>query len=265
LFEPDPYDLNHVYIRVFYDRDDTPAIKAPLGFFFGSGLGETSVSSLFSGMSPSDNYYCYLPMPFLKGIRIELVNKKHNLSQYPKTCEEFFVEVGLSRNPLKEFPHFKLGYLGATYRNEYPATGIENYDIFSYKGSGALVGQVVAIEPVHPDIKQWWEGDLYIYLDGEKEPRIHGTGHEKDLSMGGWSSLWMLNPFSLPLFGAPKSRDLRMIDGQINGACKTYRFWPGKIPFKESIHMSIEHGTNNSRTANYASLVFYYYIPTKMD
>ena len=29
--------------------------------------------------------------------------------------------------------------------------------------------------------------------------------------------------------------------------------------------MSIEHGTNNSRFANSASLVFYYYIPTHTD
>jgi hypothetical protein len=264
LFEPDPFDLNHICIRVYYDGMATPAIEAPLGFFFGSGLGETSVRSLFIGMSPSDKYYCYLPMPFLEGIRIELVNRKHNLSQYPKSYEEYYVEIGLSLKPLEDFPDYHFGYLGAEYNHAYPAMGDKNYELFSFQGAGAVVGQVVTIEPVHPDVKQWWEGDMYIYIDGEKDPRIHGTGHEEDLSMGGWSSLWMLNPFSLPLFGAPKSQDLKMIEGQINGACTTYRFWPGKIPFRKSIHMSIEHGTNNDRAANYSSLVFYYYIPMSL-
>jgi hypothetical protein len=162
---------------------------------------------------------------------------------------------------MKKIDPLEIGYLGAEYKHQYPATGEANYNIFKFRGSGAVVGQVVTIEPVHADIKQWWEGDMTVYLDGEEIPAIHGTGHEEDLSQGGWSSQWMLNPFSLPLFGAPKSQELKMVDGQINGAVTTYRFWPGKIPFRQSIEMSIEHGTNNCRAANYSSLVYYYFIP----
>ena len=260
LFEPDPYDLNHIFLLVYYDDKSTPDVDVPVGHFFGSGLGEASVRSLFVGMSPSGHYYCYLPMPFYQGIRIELVNKKYNVSDNPKTREEYYVEAGVSSKPLKAVDNLEIGYLGAKYRNEYPATGASNYGIFNFRGRGAVVGQVVTIEPVQPDIKQWWEGDMYVYIDGEENPTIHGTGHEEDLSMGGWSSLWMLNPFSLPLSGAPKSKDLIMVDGQINGSCTTYRFWPGKIPFRKSIDMSIEHGTNNGRAANYSSLVYYYFI-----
>ncbi|MDO9254303.1 MAG: DUF2961 domain-containing protein [Bacteroidales bacterium] len=263
LFEPDPFDLNNIYLRIYYDNKDTPAIDVPIGLFFGSGLGETSVRSLFVGMSPSGNYYCFLPMPFTRGIKIELANKKYNLTNYPRSYEEYYFETGVSLKPLQSISDYKIGYLGAKYKNEYPAVGNKNYEIFTFQGTGAVIGQVVAIEPVHPQIKRWWEGDMYIYIDGKKDPCIHGTGHEEDLSMGGWSSRWMLNPFSLPLFGAPKSQNLKMVDGQINGSVTTYRFWPGKIPFSQSINMSIEHGTNNDRAANYSSLVYFYFVPGK--
>ncbi len=261
LFEPDMFELNHIYLQVTYDGKDTPAIYAPVGPFFGSGLGEAAVNSLFVGMSPSGTYYCYLPMPFRKGIKIELINQKYNMINYPKTVEEYYVEIGVSRAPLFDRCDMTIGNLGVKYNSNYPIVDDQNYEIFSYKGKGAVIGQVVTIEPVQADIKQWWEGDLFIYIDDETEPTIHGTGHEEDLSMGGWSSRWMLNPFSLPLFGLPKSTNLRMIEGQMNGSCTTYRFWPGKLPFKKSIHMSVEHGTNNTLPANYSSLVWYYFIP----
>ena len=265
LFPPDPFDLNHIYLRVYYDNKDTPDIDCPVGSLFGSGLGETSVRSLFIGMSPSGHYYFYLPMPFSKGIKMELVNKKFTYNGNPKSFEEYYFEAGISLKALQVIPGLQIGYLGVKYNNEYPAIGNQHYEMLSLKGTGAIVGQVVTIEPVHPDIKQWWEGDMVIYIDNEEYPRFHGTGHEEDLSMGGWSSFWMLNPFSLPLFGAPKSENLRIIEGQINGACTTYRFWPGKIPFKNSIYMALEHGTNNSRAANYSSSVFFYFAAENSD
>jgi len=77
LFAPDQYCLNHVYLRIFYDGSDKPAVDVPIGPFFGSGLGEADVRSLFVGMSSSGTYYCYLPMPFRKGVRATLQNRSH--------------------------------------------------------------------------------------------------------------------------------------------------------------------------------------------
>jgi len=101
---------------------------------------------------------------------------------------------------------------------------------------------------------------LYIEENGEQKPRFHGTGHE-DEYQGGWSTFWLTNPYSLPLFGEPKTENLIDVFGQVNGSTTAYRFWSGKIPFRSSVRISTEHGNHNDTPVNYSSLVYYYYVP----
>jgi len=254
LYRPSTYSLNHVYLRIFYDQQAKAAVEAPLGSFFGSGLGEADMRGLFAGMSSSGTYYCYFPMPFRKGIRITLQNRSHDGGG------EFFCEIGYSETfPLAK-KGVKVGYFGAKYDQAWPIVEAEDYVLFDYQGTGAVVGQVMTVEPVKADRKRWWEGDMRIYIDGESKPRFHGTGHE-DEYQGGWSTFWLTNPYSLPLFGQPKTENLIDIFGQVNGSTTAYRFWPGKISFQKSIRISTEHGNHNDTPANYSSLVYYYYVP----
>lgn len=257
LFAPDTYCLNHLYLQIFYDNDEKPAVDVPIGPFFGSGLGEADVRSLLVGMSTSGTYYCYLPIPFRDGIRILLKNRSHEAGA------ELFCEIGYSNGFPESGPDAPVGYLGAHYNSEWPIVEERDYTLFDHSGTGAVVGQVMTVEPVKPDRKRWWEGDMRIFIDGENSPRFHGTGHE-DEYQGGWSTFWLTNPYSLPLFGEPKTQDLIDVYGQINGSTTAYRFWPGKVPFKKAITVSTEHGNNNDTPANYSSLVYYYYLPNDL-
>jgi hypothetical protein len=254
LYKPDSYSLNHIFLRIFYDNQTQPVVDVPIGPFFGSGLGEADVRGLFVGMSGSGTYYCYFPMPFKKGIRITLQNRSF------ESGAELFCEIGYTKNLPKKRKENAIGYFGAKYNTAWPIVELKDYVLFDYKGAGAVVGQVMTVEPVKPDRKRWWEGDMRIYIDGERKPRFHGTGHE-DEYQGGWSTFWLTNPYSLPLFGEPKTEDLIDVFGQVNGSTTAYRFWPGKIHFKKSIRISTEHGNQNDTPANYASLVYYYYVP----
>lgn len=254
LYAPDSYSLNHFFLRIFYDEQARPSVDAPIGPFFGSGLGEADVRGLFAGMSSSGTYYCYFPMPFKKAVHIMLQNKSY------ESGGKFFVEIGYKDEYPEEQKPAKVGYFGAKYNTAWPIVEQKDYVLLDYKGRGAVVGQVMTVEPVQPDRKRWWEGDMRIYIDGEEKPRFHGTGHE-DEYQGGWSTFWLTNPYSLPLFGQPKTKDLIDIFGQVNGSTTVYRFWPGKIHFRESITISTEHGNQNDTAANYSSLVYYYYIP----
>jgi len=252
LYSPDMFNLNHIFLKITFDNQNEASVHVPIGPFFGSGLGEADVRSLFVGMSPSGEYYCYFPMPFKSSINIELENQGYDSGGM------FFIEIGYTSAPLKKIDDIPVGYFGAKYQRTWPITDKDDYILFDFKGRGAVVGQVMTVEPVKPDVKQWWEGDMRITIDGEKKPRFHGTGHE-DEYQGGWSNFWMSNPYSLPLYGLPKSTGLINISGQINGSVTAYRFWPGKIPFNKSIRISTEHGTENNRSANYSSLVYYYF------
>lgn len=253
LYAPNKYSLNHIHLRISYDRESAPSIDVPIGPFFGSGLGEADVRSLFVGMSTSGTYYCYFPMPFRKAIRISLQNRSHDAGG------EFFCEIGYTKTFMPAKDGGVTGYFGARYNKAWPITEKSDYKLFDYRGRGAVVGQVMTVEPVKPDRKRWWEGDMRIYIDGEKKPRFHGTGHE-DEYQGGWSTFWLTNPYSLPLFGQPKTEGLIDVFGQVNGSTTAYRFWPGKIHFKNSILISTEHGNHNDTPANYSSLVYYYYV-----
>jgi len=256
LYAPDTYSLNHFFLRIFYDGRSDPTVEVPIGPFFGSGLGEADVRGLFVGMSGSGAYYCYLPMPFRKAIRVTLQNRSHDKGG------QFFCDIGYTRTFPPEQKGVPIGYFGARYNTAWPIVEREDYILFDYEGTGAVVGQVMTVEPVKPDRKRWWEGDMRITIDGEEKPRFHGTGHE-DEYQGGWSTFWLTNPYSLPLFGQPKTEGLIDVFGQVNGSTTAYRFWPGKIHFKRSIRISTEHGNQNDTPANYSSLVYYYYIPRK--
>jgi len=251
LYAPDAYGLNHVCLRIYYDGEERPAVDVPIGPFFGSGLGEADVRSLFVGMSSSGAYYCYLPMPFRKGVRVTLANTSH------QSGGQFYFEIAHTEGFPEARDGAAVGYFGAKYNTAWPIVEPVDYVLFDYEGRGAVVGQVMTVEPVKPDRKRWWEGDMRIYIDGEEKPRFHGTGHE-DEYQGGWSTFWLENPYSLPLFGQPKTRDLVDVFGQVNGSTTAYRFWPGKIHFDKSIRISTEHGNQNDTPANYSSLVYFY-------
>ncbi len=253
LYAPDAYSLNHVFLKIFYDDQVQPGVDVPIGPFFGSGLGEAEVSSLLVGMSGSGTYYCYFPIPFKRAIRITLRNRSY------ESGGEFFCEVGYTHRFPKEQKGATVGYFGAKYNKAWPITEPKDYVLFDYEGTGAVVGQVMTVEPIKPDRKRWWEGDMRIYIDGEEKPRFHGTGHE-DEYQGGWSTFWLTNPYSLPLFGQPKTEGLIDVFGQVNGSTTVYRFWPGKIHFRKSITISTEHGNHNDTPANYSSLVYYYIL-----
>lgn len=65
----------HVWIHVTYDGEETPAISAPLGHFFGNGTTRAvHFDSKFVGAT-SGGYYCFLPMPFARSCRVEMENR----------------------------------------------------------------------------------------------------------------------------------------------------------------------------------------------
>jgi hypothetical protein len=249
LFPLTPYQLNHLLLRIYWDSEEEPSVDAPLGSFFGSGLGEAEVRAIPLGMSSSGPYYCYFRMPFWEGFRIELVNEN------PEATPEIWWEVRVDETTAYE--RETSGAFHAVYRREWPTRAGDDYELLQASGRGVYLGQVMTVEPLRAEIKRWWEGDLRLYLDGRRRPAFHGTGHE-DEYLGGWSNEWLMNPYSLPLHGEPKTAGLTQVDFQWSAATTVYRFFPGGIPFQNGISVSTEHGPRNSANAMYSSVSYYY-------
>ena len=262
------YQLNHLFLRISWDGETTPSIDVPIGSFFGSGLGEASVRAVPLGMSPSGAYYCYLPMPFWERVEIEMVNDN------PDPVPAIWWEVQLATDTAAVYPRETSGYFKARYSQEWPTTSGQDYRILDTSGQdyrildtsgqGVYVGQVMTVEPIRPEVKRWWEGDLRVYVDGRRQPAFHGTGHE-DEYLGGWSNEWLMNPYSLPMHGEPATRDLTQVDFQWSAATTVYRFFPGGVPYQSHLTVSTEHGTQNSAPAMYSSVAYYYERPTTMQ
>ncbi len=65
----------HLWILVYYDGEEAPAIEAPIGLFFGNGTPRyVHFSSRFVGMT-SGGYYSFLPMPFASSCRVVMENR----------------------------------------------------------------------------------------------------------------------------------------------------------------------------------------------
>lgn len=93
------------------------------------------------------------------------------------------------------------------------------------------------------------EGDEMIYIDGEEEPSIYGTGTE-DYFQGAW---YFLNgEFAAPFHG------LTLFDKE-NAKVSAYRHHvPDPITFKKSIRVTMEHCHDNILQEDYSSVAYWY-------
>src|SRR5439155_21222450 len=91
--------------------------------------------------------------------------------------------------------------------------------------------------------------DEMIYVDGEKSPSIIGTGTE-DYFSSGWY-------FDRGLYSAP-FHGVTIKDTKL-GRVAAYRWHiEDAMPFRKSIRVTIEHGTENEVEADYSSVAYWY-------
>lgn len=247
LFSADQFEgiENAVDIKISYDNESTPAIYAPVADFFGFAFGKISMKSLLIGVDSASRAYSFIPMPFDRNAKIELVYRK-----------------GVSKNPLKINAKIsyqlnkrnsdKEGRLYVNWKRNIPAIG-KPYVFLEGKGKGHYVGTILQSQGrTYTEFTEFFEGDDSTVIDGKNS--IHGTGSE-DYFNGGWYAQpggWV-EPLGTHLHGC---LDYSLPYSRTGG----YRFYTlDKLPFSNSIYHSMEHGPEkNNRAVEYTSLAFYY-------
>lgn len=241
--------LSNVWIKMFWDGAEVPQVRAPTGEFFGSGFGEVEVRSLPIGMSSTNAYYCYFPMPFWTNARIQIENSGSvNLSNLT-----YEVQYSTNRYDQTYAGHF---YTKAN-RSSFTNDG-RDYILLDEAGRGQMVGCVLSMrctETNHAIDMRYLEGDERIYIDQSATPALIGTGTE-DYFNGGW--YFSKGPFSLACHGAPYLYQ----EHPGSDATLAYRFHLSDvIPFRSHIRFGIEHGdcsTYWNLSGTYSSVVYYY-------
>jgi hypothetical protein len=247
---------NHqeMLLRIYYDGHDRPGVEAPLGDFFANCFGRRSeVISEPVIVEDADSYNCFWRMPFRKSIRIEIVNQSQKMIN--------LLYYNIDWIQLDSLPD-DTPYFYAQYHQEYPVRAGADYVLLETEGRGHYVGTVLAVRTRSP---AWFgEGDEKIYIDGEPQPSIWGTGTEDY-----FLSAWGLQQCSTPYFGTPYFDQW----GIVGGHTSAYR-WHIRDPlvFRKSIKVTLEHWgwispdenpdykshSWNERQDDYASVAFWY-------
>lgn len=232
-----------IVVRAYWDGDRDPAINCPVGDLFGYSWGEPAVKSLLLGTADDTNYI-YLPMPFGKSARIELVSERRGGPSVAIEGEVKFTGAGRTKDE---------GRLYALWRRENPTAEGRPFTFIKAEGRGHVVGFILQAQGAEPGaITEFFEGDDETTVDGETT--VRGTGSE-DFFNGGWYDVpgrWE-DRVSLPLSG---SLDFKRYLGRTGG----YRFLlTDAYAFKRSVLSTIEHGpAGNKFPADYTAVTFLY-------
>ncbi|MDQ4120257.1 MAG: DUF2961 domain-containing protein [Acidobacteriota bacterium] len=174
FWDRSPQMLRSLKIEMFWDGAAKPAVSAPLGDFFGIGLGQTTqFQSVFFSNPEGRSFNAAIPMPFRTGMRVVLTNESKN--DLPELFYDVDYTIG-DRHPANML------YFHAHYRRENPTVLQKDYEILpQINGKGRYLGtNIGVIVNTKEYFNTWWgEGEVKMYLDGDRAlPTIVGTGAE---------------------------------------------------------------------------------------
>ena len=257
------YHLKKLVLRMYWDDETSASVEAPLGDFFGLGLGDYfQFESIPLVVAPDKALNCFFPMPFRKRSRITITNEGK------EDVDSFYFNIdyqALNKDLPADTMYFHAQYRQATpakgWTNQWEANdaaaitakknldGENNYVWLEATGQGHYVGVTMSI--LQNQDGWWGEGDDMFFVDGEKRPSINGTGSE-DYFLGAWD--FGEQAFSYASFGAPvKGAELAGSHSSV------YRFHlDSPIPFTKSLRATIEHGHANHRSDNIFSVAYWY-------
>lgn len=237
--------LRNLRLRIYWDGAVSPAVDAPIGPFHCVWFPESIASGLFVGSEKRGEFYCYYPMPFASGARIELTNKTPHEVGVTATLQ--WVQ---SSKDATDVLAGRIGELHTVYRSQTMRGGDPDYLFADLGGRGIALGVSTLMIGAPGAGQIFLEGDERIYYDGNRKPQLHGTGTE-DFFNGGY--YYERGFFTLPLHGY-NGRRYEMRDQEA-----MYRlFLADRIFYRNGFIAGIEHGATNDQDTDYSS-VFYYY------
>jgi len=176
--ERSPEMLRSLKLEMYWDNQTKPAVSAPLGDFFGVGLGRKVAfqNALFSDPE-GRSFTCYIPMPYRTGARVTLKNES-------ATPVMLFYDINFQQVKSHDDD---VAYFHAYWSRVIKTPLGKDFEILPVvKGKGRFLGMNMGIitDPLYQ--KSWWgEGEVKIYLDGDGDlPTLNGTGTEDYIGTG---------------------------------------------------------------------------------
>jgi hypothetical protein len=263
LWSQEEYHLKKLVFRIYWNHETAPSVEAPLGDFFGLGLGDYHPweSELLS-VANEHALNSFFPMPFQKHARLTVSNEgQTKVGSFYFNLDYRAYARPLASDTLYFHAQFRQVQPNRGWTNEWKSNGDplvenkknldgkDNYVWMEAAGRGHFIGVTMS---VLQNQDGWWgEGDDMFFIDGESAPSINGTGSE-DYFLGAFD--FGDRAFSYRLYGAP-------VKGEERAGSRTsvYRFHlDSPITFTKSIRATIEHGHANARSDNFYSVAYWY-------
>jgi hypothetical protein len=242
--------LRGVLLRLYFDGSQRPQVEAPLGDFFGTGIGVNPFVSIPMVVDAGGSLACRWPMPFRRSCRIELLNW---------TADKVQLALDLQYRTFTFDDHTL--YFHALWRADHQlfsraAKAPIDLPYITALGEGRFVGVAcqIANPPMDPRWRSnWWgEGDEKIFVDGALDAL--GTGSE-DYFNYSWSH-WQY--FSHSYCGQP------LCSGPGNcGFVSNHRLQIlDDLPFHHSLQVALELWSHKPVTPlSYARTAYFYARP----
>lgn len=263
IASPEEFHLKKLVLRMYWDGESTPSVEAPVGDFFGLGLGEYFLyQSVPLAVASNKALNSFFPMPFQKHARITVTNEgKRKVDAFYFNIDYRACGAALPSDTMYFHAQYRQAAPNHGWTSKWTSNGDKNvndrknldgegnYVWLEAKGKGQFVGVTMS---VLQNQDGWWgEGDDMFFVDGEKLPSINGTGSE-DYFLGAWG--FGSQPFAYGLMGAPvKGNEFA------GSRSSVYRFHlDSPIPFTKSLRATIEHGHANHRSDNFFSVAYWY-------
>ncbi|HEY5080200.1 MAG TPA: glycoside hydrolase family 172 protein [Opitutaceae bacterium] len=190
IVDRSPQMLRSLKLEMFWDGEAKPAVSVPFGDFFGVGLGRTATfhNALFADPE-GRSFQCFIPMPFRKGARIQVTNESG------KDLTHIYFDIDYQET--KEWSEDNL-YFHAYWSRDRATRLARDFELLPrVEGRGRFLGVNVGINanPVYKGT--WWgEGEVRIFLNGDREhPTFAGTGSEDYIGTG-WGEGEFFNDYA---------------------------------------------------------------------
>ena len=165
--------LRALKIEIFWDNEKKPAVSAPLGDFFGGGLGKKVAfeNALFADPE-GRSFNCFIQMPFKTGAKIVVTNESS------VRVDRFFFDVDYNYIPKWNNDYM---YFHAYWHRDTSTQLARDFEVLPrVTGKGRFLGVNISMisNPLYNG--SWWgEGEVKVYLDGDNNyPTLNGTGTE---------------------------------------------------------------------------------------
>jgi hypothetical protein len=224
-----PEQMRAVHMEITWDDAPGPSVSVPCLDFFGLPHGRPApLSSAMVAAQEGRGFNSWIPMPFRRRFRIELING--SARRFP-----LYYQIAYTQGAVPD----DAGLLHVTFRRENPTELAKDFTIVEgIQGPGRLLGCNVGVRVLHEEGFSWYgEGEVKMFIDSDEAlPTWCGTGLEDYVG-----TAWGMGAHGVPLQGVPL--DLRDPDSSrpMPDFVSFYRWHlPDPIVFLESLRVTIQ-------------------------